>query len=134
MSIAGVTNCTVLATPPQRRDSVAGGGSRTQDAQREAVSASNPGASVRSDNVDSGAPSAVNQYDNGRRDSARLRTTDSTQLVESGRRSSPVDFYRQADTQNLSLTAQKALKTFAENAPSPQQRLGIELAGIDTFA
>lgn len=34
----------------------------------------------------------------------------------------------------LPLSTRQALQTFAENTPSPEQRLGIELAGIDTFA
>lgn len=35
---------------------------------------------------------------------------------------------------SLPLSTRQALQTFAENTPSPEQRLGIELAGIDTFA
>lgn len=32
------------------------------------------------------------------------------------------------------LNTRKALQTFAENKPSAQQQLGVELAGINTFA
>ncbi len=38
------------------------------------------------------------------------------------------------DDQQLPLNVQRALNTFEQNTPSPEQRLGIELAGIDTFA
>ncbi|WP_101759317.1 hypothetical protein [Oceanicoccus sp. KOV_DT_Chl] len=35
---------------------------------------------------------------------------------------------------DLPLNTRKALQTFAENTPTPEQRLGVELVGIDTFA
>ena len=34
---------------------------------------------------------------------------------------------------NLPYQTQRALQAFADNTPSPQQQLGIELAGIDTY-
>ena len=40
----------------------------------------------------------------------------------------------QFDQENLNFTARKALQAFADNTPSPEQQLGIELAGIDTYA
>lgn len=38
---------------------------------------------------------------------------------------------QQLDNEQLSLNARKALQTFSENTPSPEQQLGIELARID---
>lgn len=35
---------------------------------------------------------------------------------------------------SLNYSTRKALKAFADNTPTPGQQLGIELAGIDTFA
>jgi hypothetical protein len=35
---------------------------------------------------------------------------------------------------DLSLNARKALQTFSDNTPSAQQQLGVELAGINTYA
>ena len=34
---------------------------------------------------------------------------------------------------DLPLSTQKALQTFANNGPTPEQQLGIELAGVDVF-
>lgn len=51
-----------------------------------------------------------------------------------GTRQGAVAAARPAEGDNLSFTARTALKAFSDNAPSPEQRLGIELAGIDTFA
>jgi hypothetical protein len=35
--------------------------------------------------------------------------------------------------ERLPLTTRRALQAFADNTPSPEQRLGIELAGIDVI-
>ena len=51
------------------------------------------------------------------------------QLPESGRLADD-----DPRTSALGYTARKALQAFAANTPSPEQQLGIELAGVDTFA
>jgi hypothetical protein len=38
------------------------------------------------------------------------------------------------NSQNLSLNTQRALQAFQQNSPSIEEQLGVELAGIDTFA
>ena len=56
------------------------------------------------------------------------------QRVDAGNRADETFFRRQAEDEDLPLSTRRALQTFAENTPSPEQQLGIELAGIDTFA
>lgn len=41
---------------------------------------------------------------------------------------------QQQNDNNLSFNSRQALQAFNENIPSPQQQLGIELVGVDTFA
>lgn len=55
------------------------------------------------------------------------------QRVESSNANSGIEA-RQRAKQELPLTAQRALQSFTENSLSSEQRLGIELAGVDTFA
>ena len=70
-----------------------------------------------------------------RLDTLRNQGDESAQpRVESANRNHEVNSRRQAEAQSLPLRTQQALQTFADNTPSPEQRLGIELAGIDTFA
>lgn len=38
-----------------------------------------------------------------------------------------------SNNDDLPLTTQKALQSFADNSPSAEQQLGIELAGVDIF-
>ncbi len=59
--------------------------------------------------------------------------SDSPQRVGSSNRASELISRRQAEDDSLPLSTRRALQTFSENAPSPGQQLGIELAGIDTF-
>jgi hypothetical protein len=40
----------------------------------------------------------------------------------------------QQSRQNLPLNTQRALQAFQQNSPSIEEQLGVELAGIDTFA
>ncbi|ARN75367.1 hypothetical protein [Oceanicoccus sagamiensis] len=56
------------------------------------------------------------------------------QRIESSGASSGVQARQQAQEDGLPLNTQRALQTFAENSPSPEQQLGIELVGVDTFA
>ena len=56
------------------------------------------------------------------------------QRVDSSNRANEAFFRRQNEDEDLPLSTRRALQTFAENTPSPEQQLGIELAGIDTFA
>ncbi len=56
------------------------------------------------------------------------------QRVEAASQSSSTGSRRQLEDDNLPLRTQRALQAFADNTPSAQQRLGIELVGIDTFA
>ncbi len=56
------------------------------------------------------------------------------QRVESSRANDSIQFRRQAEQNDFPLNVQKALQTFVENSPSPEQQLGIELVGVDTYA
>jgi hypothetical protein len=56
------------------------------------------------------------------------------QRVESSRANDSIQFRQQAEQGDLPLNIQKALQTFTENSPSPEQQLGIELVGVDTYA
>ena len=56
------------------------------------------------------------------------------QRIESSSANSGVNARQRAQEDGLPLNTQRALQTFAENSPSPEQQLGIELAGVDTFA
>ena len=58
----------------------------------------------------------------------------SIERIESPRRSESADARRQAEDEDLSLNARRALQAFAANSPTPEQQLGVELAGVDTFA
>jgi len=40
----------------------------------------------------------------------------------------------QQNNNDLPLNTQRALQTFQDNAPSLEERLGVELVGVDTFA
>lgn len=55
------------------------------------------------------------------------------QQVESTERPAAVYLQRQPEQEGLSLNVRRALQAFADNSPSAEQQLGIELAGIDTF-
>lgn len=68
------------------------------------------------------------------RDAARNDVPESRQVIEPASRQREVFPNRPRDEENLPFSTQQALKAFAENAPSPGQQLGIELAGIDTYA
>ena len=68
-------------------------------------------------------------------DAATIADTSSAQRrVGSSNPSTQLYSRRQAEADNLSYSARKALQAFADNTPTPGQKLGIELAGIDTFA
>jgi hypothetical protein len=41
---------------------------------------------------------------------------------------------RRSGEQALPFKSQQAMQTFRDNAPSVQERFGVELVGIDTFA
>lgn len=56
------------------------------------------------------------------------------QRVVSSNRDEDTRFTARAEQEGLNFSTQRALQAFADNTPSPEQRLGIELAGIDTFA
>ncbi len=56
------------------------------------------------------------------------------QRVESSSTSDSIAYRQQAETSNLPLNTQKALQAFKQNAPSPEQQLGIELVGVDLYA
>lgn len=56
------------------------------------------------------------------------------QRVELSPANDSIQFRQQAEQGDLPLNIQKALQTFTENAPSPEQQLGIELVGVDTYA
>lgn len=56
------------------------------------------------------------------------------QRVESSAASGKTSAQRSSNEDSLPLKTQRALQAFAENTPSPEQQLGIELVGVDTFA
>lgn len=56
------------------------------------------------------------------------------QRVESSSQSSTINASRQQSGEQFPLNIQKALQAFADNTPTPEQQLGIELVGVDTFA
>ena len=56
------------------------------------------------------------------------------QRIESSEANSAVNDRRRVQEEDLPLSTRRALQTFAENSPSPEQQLGIELVGVDTFA
>jgi hypothetical protein len=56
------------------------------------------------------------------------------QRVESSVRASELVSRRRPEDENLPFNTQRALRAFTQNSPSPEQQLGIELAGIDIFA
>ncbi len=58
----------------------------------------------------------------------------SRQRLVSAEEAARLDTRPQSENENLSFNARKALRTFADNTPTPEQRLGIELVGVDTFA
>ena len=123
MPIAGVTNYPLVPVATPRRgaaESSAVDSNRTED--ERAKSQSNK------------VSSAENQFRLGGEDATASRRISPAQQVESSKRASEVFSRRSAEDQDLSLTAKKALKAFADNSPTPGQRLGIDLAGIDTFA
>ena len=41
---------------------------------------------------------------------------------------------QERDDDSLSRNAQRALQAFADSAPSVEERLGVEIVGVDTFA
>ena len=56
------------------------------------------------------------------------------QRVESSNQSSAINASRQQPDEQFPLNIQRALQAFADNTPTPEQQLGIELVGVDTFA
>lgn len=56
------------------------------------------------------------------------------QRIEASDRISRLNADRQQSVEQFPLSTQRALQAFANNSPSPEQQLGIELAGVDTFA
>jgi hypothetical protein len=56
------------------------------------------------------------------------------QRIESSEASKEVNDRRRELEEDLPLNTRRALQVFADNSPSPEQQLGIELVGVDTFA
>ncbi len=56
------------------------------------------------------------------------------QRVEASNQGSNINAKRLVEDDNLPLNTRRALQAFAENTPTPEQRLGIDLVGVDTFA
>ena len=56
------------------------------------------------------------------------------QRIEASEANRGINSRQRAEQDELPLSTQRALQTFAENSPSPEQQLGIELVGVDTFA
>jgi len=58
----------------------------------------------------------------------------SARPIDSGSRPDRTFSRQSAEGDQLSLNSRKALQTFNDNSPSAQQQLGVELAGINTYA
>ncbi|MFA7552963.1 MAG: hypothetical protein WCY88_01845 [Spongiibacteraceae bacterium] len=56
------------------------------------------------------------------------------QRLESSARANAVNSKQRAEDDNLSRNTRRALDAFAQNTPSLEQQLGIELVGVDTYA
>jgi hypothetical protein len=56
------------------------------------------------------------------------------QRIEASDRTSRLNADRQQSAEQFPLNIQRALQAFANNSPTPEQQLGIELVGVDTFA
>ncbi len=54
--------------------------------------------------------------------------------VEASREVDRVDFQARDEQSDLPFHSQQALQAFQENTPSVEQRLGVELVGVDTYA
>lgn len=117
MSVTGISNLPQIITPPQRGGSAVREPARTIDDRQGDEGARSTGKTVGSDNPAGSLPS----------DSFRQQVLLSRQVPQQSTG-------RGNEEQPLSFTAQRALKAFAENTPSPGQQLGIELAGVDTYA
>lgn len=77
-----------------------------------------------------------NEDDNAQRSLEELRlqaNSGQPRRAEASSEISGVLPRKQGEGRDLPLNTKRALKLFAENTPSPEQQLGIELAGIDTF-
>lgn len=77
--------------------------------------------------------------DDEREDSSldELRVRDEAlqqQRLEANDRISRLNADRQQSAEQFPLNTQRALQAFANNSPTPEQQLGIELVGVDTFA
>jgi len=114
LQISASLNTAILSSPIQRRD-VSERGPRERDT---AVAVND--VELRPDRV-----------------AGDLQSTEVSLSVRPVESSTQPDrtFSRQAaETDDLSLNARKALQTFTDNSPSAQQQLGVELAGINTYA
>lgn len=117
LAVAGIPHYPLIPVATQRGGTVARGAPEAQQSYRQ------PSVDIQSAAIDT-----PNDRFGQRRQPAFRQSVPPTQ------RQAEIVSRRQSDTENLSFTAQKALKTFADNTPSPGQRLGVELAGVDTFA
>jgi len=97
----------------------------------------------RADNVERGQSDVAIEVDREGNEDRQSRSLDENrvlaedflqQRVESSRATDSIQFRQQVEQSDLPLNTQKALQTFAENSPSPEQQLGIELVGVDTYA
>lgn len=116
MQVSASLNTAITASPIQRRD-------QSERGQRERESS----ITVEEFETVSSGPS-------GEQPASDFRL--SSRPVEAGSQADSV-FSRQADVaknDDISLNARRALQTFIENSPSAQQQLGVELAGINTYA
>ncbi len=114
MQIAGLPNLPIASNLAQRPDA-------SERLQREQPRESNRTEDQREQIVEQGQQTSQSQEV-------------IEQRVESPDRTNETQTRRQAEDENLPLNTRRALQAFAENTPSPEQQLGIELAGIDVFA
>lgn len=79
--------------------------------------------------------SANDERSNSSLDELKARSREILQQrLESSARANSANTKHRAEDDKLSRNARRALDTFAQNMPSPEQQLGIELVGVDTYA
>jgi hypothetical protein len=74
------------------------------------------------------------QRSNSSLDELRARAEEILQQrVEASSAPSNINSRQRVDDDQLPFNVRQALQSFSDNTPSPEQQLGIELAGIDTY-
>lgn len=82
------------------------------------------------------ADQPVEQADDGRSLEEQQASNNDVQQqrIEARNEITRINTRSSGDSESLPLNIQRALQAFNDNSPTPEQRLGIELIGVDTFA